>query len=47
MNELASSKSYDELYSEIKNVLTSARNTAVVAINTAMVKAYCVSVSLL
>lgn len=40
MNELAISKSYDELYSEIKNVLTSARNTSVVAVNTAMVKAY-------
>ena len=40
MNELARSKSYDELYSEIKNVLTSARNNAVVAVNTAMVKAY-------
>ena len=40
MNELATSKAYDELYSEIKNVLTSARNNAVVAVNTAMVKAY-------
>lgn len=40
MNELANNKSYDELYSEIKNVLTSARNNAVVAVNTAMVKAY-------
>lgn len=40
MNELVSSKSYDELYSEIKNVLTSARNNAVVAVNTAMVRAY-------
>ena len=40
MNELASGKSYDELYSEIKNVLTSARNNAVMAVNTSMVKAY-------
>ena len=40
MTEIVNKKYYDELYTEIKNVLASARNTAVVAVNTAMVKAY-------
>lgn len=40
MTDFIDSKFYDELYADIKNVLTSARNTAVVAVNSTMVKAY-------
>ena len=40
MPEILNKNYYDDLYAEIKNVLASARNTAVVAVNTAMVKAY-------
>lgn len=40
MTDLIESKFYDELYSDIKSVLTTARNKAVVAVNTTMVQAY-------
>ena len=40
MTEIVNKNYYDELYVEIKNVLASARNTAVVAVNSAMVYAY-------
>ncbi|MDE5594688.1 MAG: PDDEXK nuclease domain-containing protein [Muribaculaceae bacterium] len=40
MTEIVNKNYYDELYAEIKNVLASARNTAVVAVNSAMVYAY-------
>lgn len=37
MTDLIESKFYAELYSDIKRVLTTARNKAVVAVNTTMV----------
>lgn len=40
MTDLVNRDFSDELYDNIKRVLTSARTTAVVAVNTAMVKAY-------
>ncbi|MDE6042907.1 MAG: DUF1016 domain-containing protein, partial [Muribaculaceae bacterium] len=40
MADLSSEKFYDDLYADIKDVLISARITAVAAVNTAMVKAY-------
>lgn len=40
MSDLVNQKFYDELYADIKSVLTSARNKAVVVVNTTMVQAY-------
>lgn len=40
MTDIVNKRFYDELYADIKHVLVSARTTAVVAVNTAMVKAY-------
>lgn len=40
MADLSSEKFYDDLYADIKDVLISARITAVAAVNTAMVNAY-------
>lgn len=40
MTEITQQQPYISLYSEIKDVLTAARKTAVSAVNTAMVKAY-------
>ncbi len=40
MSDIVEANFYENLYSEIKNVLTVARNKAVVAVNTAMVRAY-------
>ncbi|MBP3510440.1 MAG: DUF1016 family protein [Prevotella sp.] len=40
MNEIVDKELYDNLYADIKQVLASARATAVTAVNTAMVKAY-------
>ncbi len=40
MSDLVSKNFYEGLYTDIKNVLMSARNTAVITVNTAMVKAY-------
>lgn len=40
MTDIVSKDFYEHLYADIKNVLTSARNTAIVTVNTAMVKAY-------
>lgn len=40
MTNIMSPNNYDDLYADIRRVLESARTTAVVAVNTAMVKAY-------
>lgn len=40
MNELVDQKYYDELYADIKSVLTTARKKAVATVNTTMVHAY-------
>jgi len=40
MTDIVNRKYYEDLYTDIKRVLTSARTTAVVTVNTAMVKAY-------
>ncbi|MCM1031779.1 MAG: PDDEXK nuclease domain-containing protein [Oscillibacter sp.] len=40
MTDIVNKKYYEDLYADIKRVLTSARTTAVVAVNSAMVKAY-------
>lgn len=40
MNNLVNKDFYDDLYADIKKVLTSARNTAVITVNTTMIQAY-------
>lgn len=40
MNNLVNKDFYDDLYADIKKVLTSARNKAVIAVNTTMIQAY-------
>jgi len=40
MTDIVNKKYYEDLYADIKRVLISARITAVVAVNSAMVKAY-------
>lgn len=40
MTDIMNNKFYEALYADIKSVLISARTTSVVAVNTAMVKAY-------
>lgn len=40
MTDIVNKKYYEDLYADIKRVLTSARTNAVVAVNSAMVKAY-------
>lgn len=40
MTNIMSPNNYEDLYADIRRVLESARTTAVVAVNTAMVKAY-------
>lgn len=40
MTDIINSRFYEELYSDIKRVLISARTTAVITVNTTMVKAY-------
>lgn len=40
MTDLVNQKYYEDLYTDIKRILTTARNRAVVAVNTAMVQAY-------
>ncbi|MBD5338416.1 MAG: DUF1016 domain-containing protein [Bacteroides sp.] len=40
MADIVEAKFYEDLYTDIKSVLTAARNKAVVAVNTAMVQAY-------
>lgn len=40
MTDIVNKKYYEDLYTDIKRVLTSARTNAVVAVNSAMVKAY-------
>lgn len=40
MNNLVNKDFYDDLYADIKKVLISARNTAVITVNTTMIQAY-------
>lgn len=40
MNNLVNKDFYDDLYADIKKVLISARNKAVITVNTTMIQAY-------